>query len=106
MAGRHEALSLQMAQCLTHSPPADAKACGHLGLPQVIPRAVLARRDRHPQGLQSALAERAAIQVCQGLHGHQVLLRFVKPNRQLLTGNTKLLPVRDIRAVSRLMTNC
>ena len=63
MAGRHEALSLEMAQCLTHGPPADAEACRQLSLAQAVPRAVLARRDRCAQRLQGALAERAAVQV-------------------------------------------
>ena len=63
MAGRHEAFLLEMAQCLTHGPPADAEACRQLSLAQVVPRAVLARRDRCAQRLQGALPERAAVQV-------------------------------------------
>ena len=65
MAGRHEALLLEMSQRLTHRPPADAEACRQLGLAQVVPGAVLARRDRCAQRLQGALAERAAVQVCR-----------------------------------------
>ena len=74
MDGSHEALLLEMPQRLTHSPPTDAEVCRELGLAQVIPRAVLARRDRCAQRLQGALAKCAAVQVRQGLHGQQVLL--------------------------------
>ena len=63
MTGRHEALLLQMPQRLTHRSPADAEVRRELGLAQVIPRAVLARRDRCAQRLQGALAQRAAVQV-------------------------------------------
>ena len=63
MAGRHEAFLLEMSQRLTHGAPADAEACRQLGLAQVVPGAVLARRDRCAQCLQGALAERAAVQV-------------------------------------------
>ena len=91
MAGRHEAFLLEMAQCLTHGPPADAEACRQLASPRWSPGRyspdVIAARNACRVRSRSVLRSRLR----QGIHGQQVLLRSGKHNRQLLTVNRRQL---------------